>query len=64
MFWLRKKKNNFQLRTLIWGACVVVRADNYFRNAIRGSNGLDVDGRTGILLDLSLVQTVFKAIGY
>ena len=21
MFWLRNKKNNFQLRTFIWGAC-------------------------------------------
>ena len=24
MFWLRNKKNNFQLRTLIWGFVVVV----------------------------------------
>ena len=31
MFWLRSKKNNFQLSTLIWGSAISV------------SNGLDPD---------------------
>ena len=38
MFWLRNKKNNFQLRTLIWGHDYIFKRD--ISNTMAFGNGL------------------------
>ena len=38
MFWLRNKKNNFQLRTLIWGSDYIFKRD--ISNTMAFGNGL------------------------
>ena len=40
MFWLRNKKNNFQLRTLIWGPAHVVRKSDFVVFELKGANHL------------------------